>query len=335
MRARSSVGLIGRLLDRSILFSFDRSGFERHRKGFDENDLSIELKGRTYLVTGANSGLGLETTRGLAVRGARVFMLCRSLERGEVARQGLLSQEGQLDLHALQVDMADFSSIDRLFRNDLPDRVDGLIHNAGVLPEKRQLSPQGFELTTATHLLGPLRLTHRLLPALRSAQGRVILVSSGGMYSQRLDVNRLFEPPDPYDGVTAYAMSKRAQVILGMLWQKSWESSGQLALSMHPGWADTPAVRSSLPRFHALTRAILRSPAQGADTILWLAAAVRGADAPGAFHFDRAPVSPYLLDRTREDVLERHRLWERLHEAAGLEVPPFPEAGQLNALPPR
>lgn len=87
--------------------------------------------------------------------------------------------------------------------------------------------------------------------------------------------------------------------------------------ALHPGWADTPAVRSSLPRFHRVTKQILRTPAEGADTVVWLAASERGGDASGAFFFDREPRRTHLLPWTRESEAERRALWQLCEEHPG------------------
>jgi dehydrogenase/reductase SDR family protein 12 len=110
------------------------------------------------------------------------------------------------------------------------------------------------------------------------------------MYTQKLDVAALFAPPPPaarFDGVAAYARCKRAQVVLA-------RRLGHHA--MHPGWADSPGVASSLPRFHRLTRSVLRTPDEGADTIVWLAAT---RPSTPAFWFDRAVAPEHVLPWTR------------------------------------
>ena len=121
-----------------------------------------------------------------------------------------------------------------------------------------------------------------------------------------------------YDGVRAYAETKRAQVVLAELWQASPLGERIHFFAMHPGWADTAAVRSSLPRFHALMRPLLRTPDEGADTIAWLAAA-QPAPAGGSFWLDRTRQRTHWLPRTRATEAERDELWRLAREAAGLE----------------
>src|SRR5206468_1834775 len=103
----------------------------------------------------------------------------------------------------------------------------------------------------ATNVVGPFLLTKLLVPALeRAREGRIVNVSSGGMYARRLRVDDLEMRSEPFDGVVAYARAKRAQVILTEMWAQRLREPGITVHSMHPGWVDTPGVESSLPRFH-------------------------------------------------------------------------------------
>jgi NAD(P)-dependent dehydrogenase (short-subunit alcohol dehydrogenase family) len=186
-----------------------------------------------------------------------------------------------------------------------------------VLPATRQLTADGLELTFATHVAGPHLLTRLLEPALRaSTDGRVIFVSSGGMYTQRLSLDDLGWERRAYDGVTAYAQTKRMQVVLAAQWAERLAGSAATAAAMHPGWADTASVRTSLPRFHRLLRPVLRSAEEGADTIVWLAARRPAPTPRGAFWFDRVARTTYYLPWTREDAPTRDALWARCEEAA-------------------
>ncbi len=305
---RLAADSLSRLLDPTILFSFDRTGFARHAVGFDPADLDRDLAGRRAIVTGANSGIGFETALALAERGAEVVLACRSAERGAAARDAIRGRTGNPRVVVERVDLSSLADV-RAFAARLGDgRIDLLVHNAGVLPEAREETSEGLERTFATHVAGPHLLTRALRPALaRSDDARVVWVSSGGMYTRRLDLRDPQWQRRRYDGVLAYADTKRMQVALAARWA---EEEGPLSVAMHPGWADTPAVASSLPRFHALTRAILRTPAEGADTVVWLAVAPREKLESGGFYFDRRRRSAHLLPGTRETAAERDALWE-------------------------
>lgn len=310
------MSLLSSLLDRTIFLSYDRSGFLRHAAGFSPEDLRVDLGGRVCLVTGASSGLGVEITRGLFERGATVLMACRNTTKGEAVRARIEAGGGRGRLEVGPVDLGDLGSV-RAFAATLRGRrLDVLVHNAGVLLDERRVTPDGIEQTAATNLVGPFLLTHLLWQQLSASDDpRLVHVSSGGMYSERLDVRTLLDPPSPFDGVAAYARTKRAQVVLGEL--LALRAPHIRSSSMHPGWADTPGVEGSLPRFHRLTRAILRTPAQGADTAVWLAASDRAKDPRGRFYFDRAPQPTHLLGKTRETEADRDAFWQALCRLIG------------------
>jgi NAD(P)-dependent dehydrogenase (short-subunit alcohol dehydrogenase family) len=309
------------LLDRSIFWSFDASGFERHARRFVPGELDVDLHGKTVIVTGANSGLGFATARALAMRGAEVWMACRDAVRGAQAAERIAAEAPVAPRLAL-LDVSDLAAV-RAFASHwlaspqgtpgaaAPARVHALIHNAGLLNDRRVTTPGGLEQTFGVHVAGPHLLTRLLGPRC----DRVIWVASGGMYSQRLDVARTLHPPEPFDGVTAYARCKRAQVVLSERWASELAPHGTVVHAMHPGWAATPGVQRSLPTFDRLLHGRLRSAEQGADTIVWLAAAERPARTSGRFYFDRAEVPTHLLPWTRETDAERRRLWEAVEAA--------------------
>lgn len=309
--------LFGWILDRSILFSFDRSGFLRHARDFDPSDLEVDLTGRVCLITGANSGIGLAAATALAARGAEVWLLCRDRGRGEKAESSIRKATGNERVHLAVVDVSHLQAVRAFVADFEPAHVDVLIHNAGVLPATRQETPDGLELTLATNVIGPFLMTQLLQPKLAVAgDARVIFVSSGGMYAQKLSLDDLQWTRRSFDGVGAYAQTKRMQVILTELLARRGTDAGIAVHAMHPGWADTPSVRSSIPRFWELMQNRLRTPEEGADTIVWLAVA---AGLPsGRFWLDRTPQSTHLLPFTTEQPRARARLWRTCQRLAGL-----------------
>ena len=320
------------LLDASVVFSFDASGFRRHARGFDPGDLEVDLSGRVCLVTGANSGIGRAAAKELALRNASVMLLCRNPERGQRAEEELRAETGSDSLHFQQLDLSDLVAVRRYAEEAAPARVDVLIHNAGLLPDERQLSPQGHEVTLATHVLGPLLLSQRLRERLAAGpqRGRIVWVSSGGMYTQELSLRDVEWEERDYDGVVAYAQTKRMQVVLAELLAERWP---ELAVnSMHPGWADSPGVERSLPTFHKLLGKRLRSPAQGADTVVWLAAADAAADRSGEFFFDRQARSPYLLGK-RASAERRQAFWDACQRWLSEAAPAAPAQAPSGASP--
>lgn len=297
------------LLDASILYSFDRSGFRRHARSFAPGDLDADLAGKVCLVTGANSGIGFETSQALAGRGATVWMLCRDRKRGQRAVEQVRVATGSTRVHLALLDVSDLGAVRRFARELAAPRVDVLVHNAGVLPDRRVESVDGHEITLATHVLGPWALTQALEPKLRASRdARVVFVSSGGMYTQRLSLDDCEWRRRPYDGVAAYAQTKRMQVVLAELLAQELPAARVTVSSMHPGWADTPAVQTSLPRFWKTMQRRLRTPAEGADTVIWLAASPAARGRSGLFWFDRRPRSTHLLPWTRESDGDRRAL---------------------------
>ena len=179
------------------------------------------------------------------------------------------------------------------------DHIDVLIHNAGALLANRTLTPQGQEVTVAVHLLSPHLLTALLRPQLAAAdRAKVLTMTSGGMYTEAFDLSRLTSDDD-YRGTVAYARAERAQVVWTIALQAR-EPTGGLDFSLvHPGWARTPGVSSSLPGFSRLLGPLLRTPDEGVDTLVWLASLDPGNPPGGQLWLDRSPRSIYRLRSTR------------------------------------
>ena len=184
----------------------------------------------------------------------------------------------------------------------------------GIVSERRR-SPDGYEMTFATMVLGPFALTNGLAPLLqadRSAgnRGRVINVVSGGMYTQALHLDDLAMEREPYRGSVAYARAKRAMVVLTEEWARRWRDRGVVVHAMHPGWADTPGIAAALPRFHSIVGPRLRTADEGADTIVWLAASDDAQRSTGRLWLDRRPRPTVRLPGTRVSRADADRLWE-------------------------
>jgi len=319
------------VLDPSIVLSFDRTGYRLHSLDFRADDLDVDMRGKVCLVTGANSGLGRATATALARRGAEVWLLCRSVSRARPVVDAIRRETGNAEVRLEIVDVGILDSV-RAFAARFPRPVvDVLVHNAGVLSDLRSETPDGIELTLATNVVGPFLMTQLLLPRLVAApQGRVIHVSSGGMYTRRLTLDDpQFERP-LFDGVTAYAWTKRAEVILTEIWAERLRGTRVTVNAMHPGWADTPSVRTSLPRFYRVMQPLLRSADEGADTIVWLAVCPRLASESGRFWFDRSSRTTHYLPWTKESPADRLRLWELCCHLAGIDLE---DAGRAELTP--
>jgi NAD(P)-dependent dehydrogenase (short-subunit alcohol dehydrogenase family) len=314
-RALPGQRILGRalsaLVDPFIVSSFDRTGFRIHSLAFEPGDLDVDLSDRRCLVTGANSGIGFETALALADLGAEVVLLCRNAERGEQALESIRERTGNPRVQLVLLDVSDLANVREVAPRLAERPVDVLVHNAGVLPEGRALTREGLEQCFATHVAGPFLLTQLLRPALeKSSDARIVWVSSGGMYTRGLALSDPDWSQRAYDGVTAYAETKRAQVVLSELFAEAFAGTSIKSNAMHPGWAETPAVKSSLPSFYRVTKRILRTPAEGADTVVWLAACPRLEDESGRFFFDREQRRTHFLPFTRETPEDRHALWK-------------------------
>ncbi len=300
--------------------SFTNVGYWLHSR--DHEPVDTDLTGQTVLITGATGGLGRAGAEALAALGARTLVVGRSAEK-------LARVEAELTGRVVgyRADLSLMSDIRQLARRLLDEeaRIDVLINNVGVLLPERQITEEGLETTLATDLAGHFLLTNLLLPRIvDSAPSRIVNMTSGGMYSERIRPDDLQLESRRYEGTAAYAHAKRGQVILTEMWAKRLEGAGVSVHVMHPGWVGTDGVASSLPVFNTLMRPFLRSPEQGADTMIWLAAAPEPGETSGELWFDREIVPKHFLDRTRETPEERERLWERLVEITGSDLPDLP-----------
>lgn len=316
--------IVDRLLEAPIAPSFTRVGYQTRRSLEDWTALeTYDLTGRTMVVTGATSGLGLAAARQLGACGARLIVVGRNEAKTGGVCEDLVSRTGA-EVEAVIADMGDLDAVRAASTRivELAPSLDALIHNAGALSDARRLNDDGIEQTVASQVVGPHAMTAALLPALSAAApGRVLTMSSGGMYSAPLSIAGLQMSEDDYKGAEQYARAKRAQVTLTEMWADRVTPAEVVFHSLHPGWADTPGVEDALPTFRKIVGPLLRSPEEGADTLVWLAADdSRPLESSGEFWLDRRPRSIHKLPTTRRtDTPERRQhLWEWVEEAAGL-----------------
>jgi NAD(P)-dependent dehydrogenase (short-subunit alcohol dehydrogenase family) len=279
------------------------------------------MAGVTAVVTGATGGIGRAAAERMARLGAGVVVVGRDPEKVSAATFAIGASGG--DAAGEVADLSLMADVEALAGRLLSrfGHIDVLVNNVGVLLPERTVTAEGLEATFATNLLGQFVLTGLLVPRLaESSPARVVNVSSGGMYAVRISSD-LETLRGGYDGRTAYARTKRGQVILTEIWADRLRDLGVVAHAMHPGWVDTPGVRSGIPLFHTVTRPLLRSADQGADTIVWLAASRDAAATTGSFWHDRRPRPTHRLERTRETPEERVAFWRRLHDYAGWQDP--------------
>jgi dehydrogenase/reductase SDR family protein 12 len=312
--ARAAATVVDAVLEATVVPSFTRIGYlARHRLCAWQEPAAGSMAGRVVVVTGATGGLGGAVAAALARGGAAVWLLGRDRDRTTWLADRVRAEVPGADVKVAVADLARLSDVHAVADTLLAgsERLDVLVHNAGALMNSHVLTVDGLETTTQVQVVAPFLLTSLLFPRLRATDGsRVITVSSGGMYTQRLDVNSLTPDPASFNGVAAYASTKRAQVVLTQEWARRTVGSGVSFHATHPGWVDTPGLRASLPRFARLMGSLLRSPQQGADTTVWLASSAAGAHGGGQFWHDRRPRSTVRLPWTGTPRGEADRLWE-------------------------
>ena len=234
------------------------------------------------LVTGANTGIGFEIARGLARTGARVALACRDPIKGEAARKKIADDTGNAAVDLLVVDLASQRSIRSAAREFSASHaaLDVLVNNAGVAVPSRRESPDGIELTFATNVLGYYLLTALLLDSLRRAPAaRIVNVASKMAYG--LDLADVEFKRRRYDISIAYAQSKQADRMLTWYLARQLRGSPVTANAMHPGGVNTALLHALAPGFRGV------SPAQGADTAVWLATSPELKGVGGRFWSDR------------------------------------------------
>ncbi|KAJ3391968.1 hypothetical protein CcCBS67573_g07195 [Chytriomyces confervae] len=280
------------------LGEFTSAGFAKNALHFNKEALNVDLTAKHVLITGANSGLGFSAAKAIATKGATVHLLCRNRERGETASNTLRAMPG-IDSNRIVLHVVDVASVRDVKRfasewaqTGLPIHV--LINNAGILPNERSETQEGLESTFATNTMGTYSLTTLLLPFLKKAETpRVVNVSSGGAFNKRLNVTDIAAKNESFNGALVYAQTKRQQIELTEYWAKQYPEIQ--FLSMHPGWAHTPGVESSIPGFFKTMEKSLRTSDEGADTIVWAAVSEEAkAVRSGALLFDRKETSPHV-----------------------------------------
>ena len=193
-------------------WNYGKSGFEKASKNFDPKDLEVDLKDQIAIVTGSNSGLGLETSYELAKRGAKVYMLCRDMNKGSAAIEELKSRSDSIadKLFLRKVDVSLQSDIKSFAKEFTEDHVDILVNNAGCMIDGRPLTSEGIEVNFATNVMGPYLLTESLIDKLSKPareKSIVLTVTSGGMLTQKLEPKdiQLFKS---ITGIDIYAQNK-------------------------------------------------------------------------------------------------------------------------------
>jgi dehydrogenase/reductase SDR family member 12 len=317
--------LVDWVLELTIIGSFGRPGLVLRRGLFGwDSPKPNSIAGRTVLVTGPTSGLGLAATEALAAVGARVVLVGRNPGRLAALRDSLTREHGEDRFPIVTADMGSLSSVRTAATQVLAteSRLDVLVDNAGAMFAERTVGPDGIEATLATLVVGPFALEAGLLPLLaRTAGSRIVAVTSGGMYTQSVRLDDLQSQRGPWSGARAYARAKRIQVALMREWNRRLAEAGidVTVNAMHPGWADTPGLAAALPGFYQHMRPLLRTPAEGADTIVWLATSTPPGG--GRIYLDRRPRPFDRVIGTRLTARHRRLLWDAVSKLSGLPDP--------------
>ncbi|CAF1347306.1 unnamed protein product [Adineta steineri] len=301
------------------LSEYTRSGFESAAKGFNHTDIEVDLTDTHVMITGANSGIGKVTALECAQRQAHVYMVCRDELRGKEAREEIIykSNNHNVELHICDLsqpkDVLKFTK--EFVQSKKPLNI--LCNNAGCMINERQLIDNEYEANFATNTLGTYILTTNLIPVLtNNPPARVFTTSSGGMYISRLDPDDLNSTQmSSFKGDLVYSQNKRQQVV--MMERFAQRYSSIFFASWHPGWVDTPALRSAMPSFYTKMQTRLRTPEQGADTLVWLCCLkdVANRYINGEFFQDRTVVSKHLpLAWTKSSNEEDERFMNNLDE---------------------
>jgi NAD(P)-dependent dehydrogenase (short-subunit alcohol dehydrogenase family) len=272
--------------------------------------ISADLSGRTCLVTGASAGIGKASALGLARLGARVILAVRDPARGEAARNEIEQTTGNAALELAIVDLASQSSI-RAFAREIGSRVsqlDVLVNNAGVWLNRRQTSPDGIERTWATNVLGYFLTSELLRPLLeRAGEARIVNVASelaGGLDPDDVEYQRR-----PYEGRSAYAQSKQADRMLTWALSRRLAPTRVTANALHPGFvaseifAKGGGLLGLLASLYSKLGA--RSPQEGADTVVYLAASPEVEGRSAGFFVDRRERRCRFRDEAAEEALWR------------------------------
>ena len=320
--------LIDDLAEVLVVPSLTRLGFGLRRRLYGWPDAeSYPMTGRTVVLTGPTSGLGRAAAGSFARMGADLVLVGRDAGRLDCTRAELVAETPGLGAITVVADMASLASVRSAAAEilDRSPRIDVIVDNAGTMLPTREVTPEGFERTFATMVLGPFVLVARLLPRLvASPDARLVAVTSGGMYTQSLPLDDLAYERGDYNGARAYARAKRAQVALVREWARRLRRTGVVANAMHPGWANTPGLEASLPGFAKLVGPQLRSAAEGVDTMLWLAAAPEARVTTGRLFLDRRTRPFDRVPATRLSPADRATLWETVLALTG-EPAPTPE----------
>ncbi|GIJ76247.1 NAD(P)-dependent dehydrogenase, short-chain alcohol dehydrogenase family [Micromonospora phaseoli] len=289
-----------------------------------------DQRGRTAIVTGANTGLGFETARMLAGRGARVVLACRDTGRGVAAAARIRAETPAGAVTCARLDLADLDSVAAFavaYRSD-HDRLDLLVNNAGVLYPPLRRTRQGFELQFGTNHLGHFALTGRLLPLLLATPAaRVVTVASNAHRTGRIDLDDLNWERRRYRRFAAYAQSKLANLLFTLELRRRLTAADApiRATAAHPGWTYTGQGRAGEGFVNTVGRFLAMTTHDGALPTLRAATDPDAASGSywGPAHRLQYAGPPVAVTTTKraQDVAVAQRLWAASERLTGVAVP--------------
>jgi NAD(P)-dependent dehydrogenase (short-subunit alcohol dehydrogenase family) len=269
------------------------------------------VAGKRVILTGATNGIGLAAAEALAAKGAELTIVARSSERGRAAAERI-ARGGGAEPEMLLADLASQTEVRRLAAEILEryPRLDVLANNAGAAHTKRRLTEDGVELTWAVNHLAPFLLTTLLLDRLvASAPARVITTASDAHQGMRIPFDDL-NGDRGYGGFRRYGETKLANILFTAELARRLEGTGVTATCYHPGFVATGFNRNNGWRMRVamiLATPFARRPEKGADTLVWLADALEGAEGNGGYFVDRRLAVPSPAARDPEAA---RRLWK-------------------------
>ncbi|XP_056648145.1 retinol dehydrogenase 12 [Diorhabda sublineata] len=273
----------------------------------------VRMDGKTVLITGATGGIGKETAREIAKRGARVIIACRNVESGIKVRDELIENTKNENIIVKKLELSSQKSI-REFAEDINKteaKLDVLIHNAGTAESSFKKSVDGIELTMATNHFGPFLLTHLLIDLLkRSSPSRIVVVASELYRLASLNLNNL-NPSSSWCPPYYYYVSKYANICFTLELARRLEGTGITVNCLHPGMIDSGIWRNVPIPFSCCLQLIIKgffkTPKQGCQTSVFLACSEEVKHVTGRYFRD---CSEKQLSSGAKDVAKAKKLWE-------------------------
>ncbi len=281
------------------------------------------MEGKVVLITGGTSGIGKASATALAAMGAEVVVTGRNKVRGDKALAEIRRDSGSEKVSLMLADLAVQAEVRKLAEafKEQRDRLDVLVNNAGLIRSRHIETPDGIELTLAVNHLAPFLLTNLLLDLLKgSAPSRIITVSSEARRNAKIDFDDLQQSRWRYRAFPVYGMTKLANILFTYELAERLRGTGVVANCVHPGGVNTNFGNNNRSLGLLLFRAfkpLMRTPQQGADTIVYLASSPEAGRMSGKYLTDRKEVSPA---QPRDEALQK-RLWEVSEELTNLKVP--------------